>query len=478
MNILFVTTEVAGIFKIGGLADVSAALPVALSKSGNHVLVLLPYYDDAKVADPKKICDMPVIYAGREEVVQIFSQKLSMSGATLLLVRHPKLSRYGGTPIEDTFAFYSVVAASLCIDSERIFGEVIDIVHCHDWHTAIIPLLLQVKYKHHRPSQQSKLKKPKTIITIHNLMYRGVVDNVIIKRIGAPRSLFHMTTSATKKTASLLREGIEYADMVTTVSPTYAKEIVSVRPIDGMSRSLIRKKGQIIGILNGIDTDIWNPSTDQDLPEKFGYTTVATGKPICKNDLLKSVGLSTGKTFLLGFVGRIEPRQKGIDLVMSAFKQVENDKNIKLIILGTGEKNTEEDLKKMANKYPSRIVFLNYFDDKKAHEIYAASDALLVPSKFEPCGLTQLIAMRYGSVPIVRKTGGLADSVEDGVTGYVFNEYSGDALAGAIMSAYATWSENPQKWRKIIHSAMHADFSWERSAKKYTDFYAQLASGI
>jgi starch synthase len=462
MHILFVTTEVAGIFKIGGLADVSLSLPVALSKEGVHVTVTLPFYTSISPSGIKGVGELAVDFAGKREIVFLFEKKLETEGPRLLLFRHPRLNDYHAHPMSDTFAFYSKVISTFYQYSSLVSKMPFDIVHCHDWHTAVIPLLLGEVNKVHHQKETLQSKSVKTIVTIHNLLYHGVAQDSIIADLSAPRDVFHIND----KKVSFLREGFEYADCITTVSPTYAMEIISAAHHDSIGDVLQRRKDRVTGILNGIDPELWKPS--------FTSHTAATIKPKLKSALQKEVGLPPEAVPLYGFVGRIEPHQKGIDIVIGALEALLDQTPMQVVILGTGEETSERLLSELSKKHKSKLAFINAFDEKQAIRIYAASDILLVPSKFEPCGLTQMIAMRYGTIPLVRKTGGLADSVHDGVTGLVFDGYSVSDLTEAIKRAQKIWLGDSESWQKLMQNVMKEDFSWGKSAKEYLELYSNL----
>ena len=473
MHILFVTSEVAGIFKIGGLADVSSALPVALAKEGIQVTVVLPFYSTIDSDHVKEIGKISVDY-NQSRCSVVICEKTISEGAKLLLLKHPKLEAYAGKPIEDTFAFYSKAVASLYDASGRFFENPIDIVHCHDWHTALIPLLIKENNKLHGALESVNSKNIGTIITIHNLMYQGVTDAGIIDRLYVPRDVFQIRSTSRGEVVSFLREGFEYADLVTTVSPTYAKEIVATYHHDALGESLIRRKEGLHGIVNGIDQVAWDPKHDTYIDQMYDASSVTDVKKKLKKSIQTEYHIPTEDAMVIGFVGRIEPRQKGIDLVMKSFCRLVNDTNIQLVILGTGDESTVTELQNLSAEFSQRISFKNIFDDKIAHKIYAGCDALLVPSKFEPCGLTQMIAMRYGTLPIVRKTGGLADTVTHLENGFVFDEYSAEALEETIRLSYRMYLEQASQWQSMIHNAMRKDFSWKTSALEYIQLYRSL----
>lgn len=484
MNIVFVTSEVAGIYKIGGLADVSHSLPKALGKLGHSIIVLLPRYREVSSLGGKHVGDIEVQFSGRAETVSLYELDGEDVGVRTIVLDHPFLQDYHSDKISEVFTFYSVVAASLCSDSQRYFGSSTDIVHCHDWHTGLVPVLLSSKNSVPGPSDREKTKNIPTVFTIHNLLYTGNITEEILHKLIDTVELYNAPSKYNfhefiheKKYVSLLREGLENATIISTVSPTYAKEIAVTQP-SPIENVLTRRTSDFFGVLNGIDMQIWNPETDSKIQSNYGAKSVDSMKKNNKNHLQQLTQLPTENSFVIGFVGRIEPRQKGIDLVLPVLSRLVSDKNIQVIFLGTGEDKTEKSLHEIAAKFPSQIVFINTFDDKIAHQIYAGCDALLVPSKFEPCGLTQLIAMRYGTIPIVRKTGGLADTVDDGVTGFVFTDYQSDLLMQKILTAYDTWSHRPDVWSGMVKSAMQRDFSWEQSAAAYVHMYETALSAV
>ncbi len=455
MHILFVTSEVAGVFKIGGLADVSLSLPLALVKKGIHVTVALPFYKVINADGVRGVGELSVDFGGKREIVFLFSKPLGPAGGTLLLFRHPLLNDYNAPGIEERFAFYSRAVAALKVP--------FDIIHCHDWHTALVPLLMPASAK--------------TIITIHNLMYQGSVAADVIDRLYAPRDLFHIIKSSRGDKVSFLREGLEYADRITTVSRAYAKEILHAFRRDAIGNVLQRRRTHVSGILNGIDPESWNPQTDIAIGQRYSSKTVFAVKPRLKALLQKEIGLPQIHVPLFAFIGRIEPRQKGIDIVIDALGAILKKEAMQVVFLGTGDPKTVRKLLDFSKVHKDSVRFIHAFDDTLARKMYAGADVLLVPSKFEPCGLTQMIAMAYGTIPLVRATGGLIDTVTDGVPGFVFNEYSGRALANAMSRAHTMWKEDPEAWKKLIGACMKQDFSWDKSAKEYIALYQKLVKG-
>ena len=473
MKVLFVTSEVAGLYKRGGLADVSYSLPVALAKRGVKVGIALPYYEKIKVHPVHCVGQLAIDYDRRRELMFIFKTTLPGSKVPVYLFRHPLLNEYDGPDIVERFGFFAKAVAQLYLYSDAILGGPYDIIHCNDWHTALVPLLVGESSKvGYRERETIQSKHAKTLLTIHNLLYQGEAGVSITLKLGFPKPLFHTFMTPLGRAVRLLTEGFEYADMVTTVSPTYATEIMNgdhgVRV-----RDIFDRRGDMIaGILNGIDTDLWNPETDTALPVTYSARTVAVRKKHVKQQLQKAVRLPESDVPLFGFVGRFEARQKGLDLIAGAIDGL-SDTSYQLILLGTGQPKLVAAFTALAERHKN-IVYINTFDERLARRIYAGSDIMLVPSKFEPCGLTQMIAMRYGTLPLVRNTGGLADSVTDGKTGFVFGPYKKSALVAKMNDAIGLYVSSPGKFREMIVRAMKQDFSWDHQVKAYLSHYKKL----
>jgi len=473
MRVLFVTSEVATLYKRGGLADVSYALPVALSQKGINVSIAMPFYEDIKVRDVACVGQLAIDYDRRRELVFVFRTLLEHSHVRVYLFRHPLMNQYDDAHIVDRFAFFSKAVAQLSLYSEGILGGPYDIIHCNDWHTALVPLLIGESSKvGYRERETIQAKHSKTILTVHNLLYQGETGSSITLKLGFPKPIFHPFMTPLGRAVRLMTEGFEYADVVTTVSPTYAKEIAlgvhGKRVVDIFKR----RHDQMIGILNGLDTYLWDPKTDTSLSQHYDVQSVQFVKPSIKAQLQKAVRLPVSEVPLFGFVGRLEPRQKGLDLIARAVKRMGAD-DYQLIVLGTGNKKLVSTFQSLSEEYPN-VVFVHTFDERLARRIYAGSDVLLVPSKFEPCGLTQLIAMRYGTLPLVRKTGGLADTVTDGKTGFVFGPYTSTALAKKMHEAISLYRESPKKFAGMMKAVMRQDFSWGHQVKEYITLYKNI----
>ncbi len=473
MRILFVTSEIATLYKRGGLADVSYALPVALSNTGVNVSVALPYYNNMPVSDAVCVGQLAIDYDRRRELVFIYRTLLPHSHVRVYLFRHPLLSEYDGPHIVPRFAFFSKAVAQLFLYAHETLGGPYDIIHCNDWHTGLVPMLVgehrKIGFREAKPIQS---KEVKTIFTIHNLLYKGETGVSLALKLGLPKSVFHAFTTPLGRAVRLLEEGMEYADIVTTVSPTYAREIMrgthGKRVVD-----VFRRRGDDIeGILNGVDSRLWDPRHDAALPEQYGVKSVITAKAEIKKKLQTALRLPVADIPLFGFVGRLEGRQKGLDLIARAIPRLD-DSDYQLVILGTGQKQIVKNFHKLAQVHHN-VSFINTFDERLARRIYAGSDFMLVPSKFEPCGLTQMIAMRYGTMPIVRRTGGLADSVTDGKTGFVFARYTSTALTEVMQSAMRLFRTNRARIRTMSRAVMRQDFSWQHQVREYASLYRQI----
>ncbi len=493
MRVLFVTSEMATIFKRGGLADVLYSLPVALAKLGVEASVVMPYYSAIKHIHSSCVGQMAVDWDGKRELVFIFTSEIKDRGVPVYLIRHPLLNNYESDDMPAVFAFFSKCVVRMATYASRAVGGDFDIIHCHDWHTALVPMMLGEDKKISNPKSQVpnlktiEAKTTKTILTIHNLMYAGETGVGIIRKICLPKSLFHIFKTPLGRAVKLLREGLDYADIISTVSPTYAKEISA--NTKGLIGSVLHARAdRVVGILNGIDNSIWNPKTDRALPAAYDPLTAIEGKQKVKKALRRALHLSDTDVPLFGFVGRIEPRQKGTDIIRLAVRTLPKTA-YQLVILGTGNGAEEKRLAALAEKN-SHIIYMNTFDERLARRIYAGSDVMLVPSRFEPCGLTQMIAMRYGTIPLVRKTGGLADSVIDGETGFVFDRYSAPALAKKMRevieyfahtvhdgSQAEPYKKNGMFWNDMVIRVMREDFSWRTSAKKYLAMYERMIHG-
>lgn len=473
MKVLFVTSEIAGIFKRGGLGDVSHSLPVALHALGIEISVVMPYYEKVKAGDVECVGQMALDFDRRRELVFIFRCTIPGTSIPLYLFRHPRLNSYEGGDMVERFAFFSKAVAQLYLYASSTLGGPYDIIHCNDWHTALIPMLVGENSKiGFRERDTIQASRAKTVMSIHNLLYSGETGMSISLKLGFPKSAFHSFMTPLGRAVRLLQEGMEYADIVTTVSPTYAAEIMRGYHGKRMRDVFVKRGDKLLGILNGIDSTVWDPRHDPHIPVHYSNKTVFNAKKDIKKRLRKSMRLSEDAVPVFGFVGRFEPRQKGLDLIAYAIKTLPPDV-CQFALLGTGAKLLVTQFKRLAEKFPN-VSYTHTFDERLARRIYAGSDVMLVPSKFEPCGLTQMIAMRYGTLPLVRKTGGLADSVQDGENGFIFNRYTRSALEKKMNEVIVQYKNDQEKWQKMIIRAMRQDFSWKKQAGKYIEVYKNL----
>jgi starch synthase len=347
------------------------------------------------------------------------------------------------------------------------------VIHGHDTQAT-----LALIYRQHDGGGADLKLRAKTLLTIHNLAYQGIFPSEAMKLLGLPKTMgvfpglleFHGRLN-------LLKAGILVADMVTTVSPTYAREVVSEPNLGCGLEGVLEQKGiRFRGVLNGVDSETWDPTRDPYLPATYG-TDDLSGKVRCRAQLLQEIGLQATGGPLIGMVGRLV-EQKGLDLVLAGIDRLV-EAGFTLVVLGTGEARYEKGLTGASRRHPGRVGFLHTFDDALAHRILAGSDIFLMPSRFEPCGLTQLYALRYGTVPVVRNTGGLADTVVDatlaGGTGFLFNEYKTKPMLAALVRARRAWNDLVL-WTELVQRGMGCNFSWEAAASSYEEIYAQMAN--
>jgi len=470
MSVLFVAPECTPLTKTGGLGDVCGALPPALRGLGVDARVLIPGYRDVlekiSARDPG------------QEVARFallgFELRLlaaSVGSVPFLVIDCPQLYQRGGGPYQNgqgedwpdnglRFGLLSKVAALLGSDGSPLAWRA-DVVHCNDWPAALAPVFL---------SQQAQ--RARTVVTIHNLAFQGNFDASLTARLGIAPEHFSIRGLEFYGRMSFLKGGIAYCDAVTTVSPTYAQEIQTPSFGCGMDGLLRSRREALAGILNGIDTAAWNPAADPLIAERYDASSLES-KKANKRALQQRMGLPVDAGIpLFGQVGRLTG-QKGSDLLAGAVAELASMGQ--LVVLGSGEREHEGALRGVAAQHPGRVAVQIGFDEPLAHLIEAGADLFLMPSRYEPCGLNQMYSQRYGTPPIVRATGGLADTVEDGVTGFVFEEASSAALAAAARRALAAYRE-PAAWQALQRAGMARDFSWSAAARRYADLYLQLAT--
>ncbi len=461
MKIVMCASEVVPFAKTGGLADVVGALPIALEENAEEVIVIMPYYKAARNAkiEIQKLKGK-IFYAviGRNIKVYFIENDLYFNRDGLY---GDKFGDY-----KDSLARFSYYCKkSLELLKHINFSP--DIIHCHDWQSALIPVYLKTVY-----SKDSFYKNTRSILTIHNLGYQGLFSAEEFPLTGLDKSLFHMDKLEFHGKVNLLKGGIVFSDYITTVSPTYSKEIQSKELGFGLEGVLAKRAGSLLGILNGIDYSIWGPKTDKIIAHNYSVLDLQ-GKQKNKEALQEICGLPKRTDIpLFGMVTRLVDH-KGLDILAPELEAI-CKLGLQLVVLGKGDLKFHNLFESAAKKYPKTLSLHLKFDEILAHKIYAGSDIFLMPSKYEPCGLGQLISLRYGSVPLVFKTGGLADTVTN-EHGFVFERYKKEDLIKTVKEAVKVFADK-DAWRQLVINAMECDFSWEKSAKEYIRLYKKIAS--
>lgn len=487
MNVLFVASEMEPFSKTGGLADVIGVLPKQLSKLGMDVRVVVPFYKEAeKNLRRHKIKAQTV--KNKEVLIPIdwiaYKGKIKetkIDGITVYFLVNDEFYKRDyiyGSPVGDypdndlRFGFLSLGALEIA----KALDFQPDIIHCNDWQTALVPISLKWKKHYHN---DPFFANTKVVYTIHNIAFQGVYEQNFIEKFGLPSDIYNMYGLEFYGKLNLMKGGIISSDLVTTVSPRYTEEIKTPEYgywLDGVLRS-ISHQNKLVGVMNGLDYDVWDPEIDDDIHTKYSHNNL-DGKKINKIKLRKMMGFkSNGDKPIIGIISRLAD-QKGIDLVIDFLDQI-LDLGVELIILGSGDKNYENILTENMNRYGDRFSAEIGYDDKKAREIYAGSDMFLMPSRFEPCGLGQLMALKYGTIPIVRGTGGLLDSIVDYNrnpdlgNGFVFHDFDGKEMLQAIKNAISVYN-NPAEWIGLVKEAMTENFSWSKASKIYHTHYKKL----
>ena len=483
LKVLFASSEIAPFAKTGGLADVCGALPQSLIPLGVQPTLILPLYRTVKESGwdlTMVIEDLPVQVGDAQISADIYQGRLTDEIPVFFVQRDEFFDRsflYGtskGDYIDNAqrFCFFSRAVFAL---SEAV-NQKWDIIHCHDWQAALIPVYLQALFSDH-----PLFAKTKTILTIHNLGYQGIFPPKTFPLLGVPSRFFSIKGLEFWGKVNFLKGGIIFADQLTTVSPTYAREIQTPEFGYGLEGVLKDQAAKLIGILNGVDYAQWNPEDDPYLEAHYTADTLA-GKLACKKELLRHCQLrdELAERPLLGVISRLAG-QKGVDILCKVVDRLIAS-GAGLVVLGSGEKQYERLLVQLARKYPKQMAVRISFDEALAHLIEAGCDIYLMPSLYEPCGLNQMYSLKYGTLPVVRKTGGLADTVVEvdvkkgKGTGFLFSTYDPDALWKAIQKALACFADK-DRWGQLVQQAMAQDFSWSRSAREYLKLYQGLKSG-
>lgn len=465
--------------KTGGLADVVGALPKALSKEQWDVRVIMPCYQGIVDEYREKFRYVNHFYMSAGSYIQdryVGIMEYEYDGITYYFIDN--LDYFGGIrPYADTrwdlekFTFFDKAVLSVL----PVIGFRPDLIHCHDWQTGFIPVYLKTEF-----AGNPFFDGIKTIMTIHNLRFQGVWDIETMQRLsGLPDDLFTPDKLEFHKAANMLKGGLVYADRISTVSNTYADEICTTAYGEGLDGLLRARKGDTCGIVNGVDYSLYDTEHDRALYANYDRRNFVSGKRANKLALQKELGIEVNQDkYLIGLISRLTD-QKGLDLLAYAMERI-LDENTQLVVIGTGESNYENMFRFYAGKYPDKVSANITYNEALAHKLYAAADAFLMPSLFEPCGLTQIIALHYGTVPIVRETGGLKDTVEplneyeDCGDGFSFANYDGEELINTVNYSKYIYFEKQKLWRNMVRRGMKKDLSWGESSKRYEELYLSL----
>lgn len=483
MKICFVSSESDPFVKTGGLADVSGSLPLALEKLGCEVKIFLPFYDLIDTArfnikPVENIRNVEVKIGEKSVSFSLFSCKLESGSIYVYFIECPEYYHrkrvYTNDADEDErfILFQKAVLISL-----QNLNWSPDVIHCNDWQTGLIPAYLKKNLR-----SETMFKNTVSVFSIHNIAYQGLFDKSSFSKTNFSQEDFQpFSPFELNNLFCFLKTGISYAEVITTVSPTYAKEIQTPEYGCGLDGVLVDRCSDLYGILNGINTEIWNPKSDNLISYNYSYSDFGI-KIKNKKELLKNIGLKFDENVpLLGIVSRFA-WQKGFELFEPLIDELFS-KNIQLIILGEGENKYEEFFKNLVKKYPGKVVAFVEYNNKLAHKITASSDIFLMPSKYEPCGLNQMYCLNYGTVPVVRKTGGLADTVKDADefgkdgNGFKFTDFDSQQLLKTIERALI-YFEDKKRWDELVKIGMNEDFSWNNSAKKYICIYKKALEKI
>lgn len=475
MKVLFCASECAPIVKVGGLGDVAGALPKALRKLGLDIRVVIPLYGivDRQKFPLNKVAEIKVPYARQDNIVVVYETILLGSDVPVFLLENNeylsqgKHEAFAGLEAEiRRFGFFDRALGVWLRESP--FWQP-DLIHLNDWHTSLVPHFVKKELPN----------PPAFLLTIHNLAYQGLASLDLFSETDLSiESSRVISWDADDNNVDFLLQGIAEAEVITTVSPTYAREIMTEEFGEGLSGVLRAREARVFGIINGID-DSFNPATDPEIFKRYDVSSWEEGKAVNKRRLQEELGLPLQpETPVLAFIGRLEPIQKGLDLIEKAWGKLVRE-DVQLIVLGMGDLEWEGRFRKLGERFPEKFSAQIKFDNRLARQLLAGADILLMPSKFEPCGLPQMMAMRYGTVPLVRAVGGLADTVEAEKTGFLFEKYDANELVKKVKEALALYRLSKLAsapvpsvaWQSLVTAGMARDFSWENSAKQYVDLY-------
>ena len=479
MHIAFAASECVPFSKTGGLADVVGALPPALAYLGHEVTVYVPRYRSTKLENPRKIISsITVPFDDRYRFCSVLDGGIR-AGVQFYFIDYPPFfdrEALYGTPLGDyhdnaeRFALF----CRAVLEASKILGSP-DLFHCHDWQTALIPILIKTLYK-----EDPAFAQTPCVFTIHNLGYQGLFPPEVLPLLLLPWDLFTMARLEFYGKVNFLKGAIDAADFITTVSRKYAQEIQTAEYGFGLEGVLRARAATLTGILNGVDYTEWNPATDKMIIANYSADDLS-GKAKCKQDLLNEFGLAHDTQLpLIGIVSRFAG-QKGFDLIQYVADRMAQEELI-VVALGTGDREYEDMFRRLHRQYPQKFAVKIEFNNRLAHKIEAGADMFLMPSKYEPAGLNQLYSLKYGTVPIVRATGGLDDTIEQydpatgKGTGFKFREYSGEALLDTVKAAVLAYRDT-QRWEKLMSNGMVHDYSWTAAAKEYVKVYDRVKQG-
>jgi starch synthase len=462
LKILYISAEVSPFAKVGGLADVAGSLPKALKELGHDVRIAMPGYQMSQ--GNARLVDEFEVEINSHWIKRVWVKEAALEDVPVYLIgtdewfTESDRSERVYQPGSDAYLFFTIAVIQACEE----LGWIPDVVHCNDWHTGFIPVVLKER-------ESAKWSKVATAYTIHNLAYQGEFGTDVLDKLHLPSHLYNMHQLETFGFVNFLKAGCVYADQVNTVSPTYSREIQTPEfgcRLEGLMQHLA-EAGRLHGILNGIDMHEFDPASDRRIPANFSAGD-PSGKSICRKELLAELGLpEVDGAPVMGVVSRLSS-QKGMDLMIEAAHEM-FDLPAQLIVLGTGDHWLAERYRELQEKFPERCRFIERFDVELAQRIYAGSDIFLMPSAFEPCGLGQMIALRYGTIPVVRATGGLADTVFEGRNGFVFHERTAHAFMDAVRRAHKAYGG--EGWQGLVLNALKGDYGWSKSAVEYEKMY-------
>jgi len=487
VNILMATSEAVPFAKTGGLGDVCGALPSELARLGHQVAVILPFYRkvrDSRVQAQSLGIDFIVPIGSKTVTGHLLAGKLPHGDVPVYLIQQDQYfdrdGLYGedGNDYDDNcerFVFFSRAV----LEAIRLLGLDIDVIHANDWQTGLVPSYLKVEY-----AALPRYESIACLFAIHNMGYQGEFWHWDMLLTGLDWKYFNWNQMECHGKLNLLKTGLVFADAISTVSPQYAQEIQTPEFGARLEGVLRHRREVLSGILNGVDYAVWDPSVDPHLAANYDLHSVATGKPICKAALQDELGLpSRPDAPVVGIIGRLD-QQKGFDLVADMIPHWVETSDVQWAILGTGDPQYEEHFRALAERFPEQVAARLEFSDVTAHRIEAGADLFLMPSRYEPCGLNQMYSLRYGTVPVVRRTGGLADTVVDATdetlsdgtaNGFCFREDNGRALGDSLTRALDAY-RSPPVWSRLVQTGMCQDWSWARSAGQYVELYERIVA--